>query len=167
MQQSKTTTSPIRYLRLWQQHIYALAEEIGPRGSTRTAERLASEYCRRVLKRLGLSVKMETFRGARSIYEPHLIAAILLLLAFLIYPLYGTPSAVVAAILSLFALSSSLLELSFRENPLRWMVSKGNSQNVIATLPSKNNHKQDIVLIGHVDSHRTPLIFRSGGWLKA
>jgi hypothetical protein len=55
----------------WLTHIRALAQDIGPRGSTTEAERRTSEYCERVLSGLGLAPKVDRFRSARSIYQPH------------------------------------------------------------------------------------------------
>lgn len=151
----------------WLGHIHALSVGIGPRGSTTEGERRGAEYCRQALAALGYAAQVEGFSSARSIFEPHLLAASGLLIAFVIYPLAGRLSAGIAAALSLLALASDLLELSFRENPLRWLVSKGSSQNVVATAPPSGEHRQDLVLIGHIDTQRTPLIFSSKGWLDA
>ncbi|HEY70476.1 MAG TPA: Zn-dependent exopeptidase M28 [Anaerolineae bacterium] len=149
----------------WLEHVRALAEEIGPRGSTTPEERRASEYCRRVMDQAGLQARIEPFTSARSIYHPHLLASIIMLAAFAIYPLAGRSSAVIAALLSLIALISDLMELSFRDNLLRRLVPKGPSQNVVAQVSPAGEHRRDLVLIGHVDSHRTPIIFRSPRWV--
>jgi hypothetical protein len=154
-------------VKTWFAHIYALAVDIGPRGSTTDGERQGAEYCRQTLASLGYTAQVEVFSSARSIFEPHLLAASGMLIAFAAYPLAGRLSAVIAAMLSLAALGSDLLELSFRDNPLRWLVSKGSSQNVIATAPAGEEHRQDLVLIGHIDTQRTPLIFSSKRWLAA
>jgi hypothetical protein len=149
----------------WLEHVRALAEEIGPRGSTTPEERRASEYCQRVMEGAGLQSRIEPFTSARSIYHPHLLASIIMLLAFALYPLAGRITASIAAVLSLIALVSDLMELSFRKNLLRLLVPKGPSQNVVAEVPPSGEHKRDLVLIGHVDSHRTPIIFRSPRWV--
>jgi hypothetical protein len=149
----------------WLEHVRALAEEIGPRGSTTPEERRASEYCKREMEGAGLQARIEPFTSARSIYHPHLLASMAMLVAFAIYPLAGRTSAVIAALLSLIALVSDLMELGFRDNLLRRLVPKGFSQNVVAEVPPAGEHKRDLVLIGHVDSHRTPIIFRSPRWV--
>lgn len=159
-------TASGNYLPTWLGHVKALSEEIGPRGSTTDKEREASAYCEGTFKKLQLTPQMETFKSARSIYQPHLLAAVFMLSAFVIYPLFGRTSAVVAALISAIAFASQLLELSFRDNLLRRLVLKGDSQNVFTVIPPKADHQQDLVLIGHVDSHRTPLIFRSPTWVK-
>jgi hypothetical protein len=149
----------------WMKHIRVLAEEIGPRGSTRDGERKGHEYCRATLSDLGLDAKWESFRSAKSVFHPFLIVSLLMLLAFIIYPLAGQVSAVVSALLSLATFISAVLELSLRNNPLRWIVPKGTSQNVFSVLPPEGEIQQDLVLIGHVDSQYTPLIFSSLSWL--
>lgn len=145
----------------WLQHIRVLAETIGPRGSTTVKEREAAIYCAQQYDTLGLSPVIETFRSAVSIYHPHVLAGGSFFLAFTIYPL----APILAAALALTGYLSILLELGFIDNPIRRLVPKGESQNVIATLDPAGEHRSDLVLIGHLDSHRTPWIFRSQRWL--
>jgi hypothetical protein len=149
----------------WMKHIRVLAEEIGPRGSTREGERRGHEYCRAVLDELGLETSWESFRSAKSVFHPFLILSVIMLLTFILYPLAGQVSAVLSALIALATFISALLELSLRANPLRWIVPKGNSQNVFTVIPPSGENKQDLVLIGHVDSQHTPLIFSSLRWL--
>jgi hypothetical protein len=155
------------YIERWLAHVRQFAVEIGPRGSTTPEERQASAYCAKVMQGLGLSPQTEPFTSARSIYHPHLLASAMMLIAFAIYPLAGRASAAAAAVLSLLALVFDLMELSFIDNPLRLLVPKGRSQNVIAQIPPRGNHKRDLVLIGHMDSHRTPIIFSTSRWVAA
>jgi hypothetical protein len=147
-------------------HIHNLAERIGPRGSTRPEERQAADYAFQQLTSLGFQPRMEHFKSATSIYIPHIITAVLMLLAFIIYPLFGRLSAGITAGLSLFALVSDILELGFLPNPLRWVTPKGDSQNVFATLSPSSEHRQDLILVGHLDTHQTGKIFSSPGWVK-
>ncbi len=150
---------------IWREHIRVLAEDIGPRGSTTEGERRGAEYCAQVLKQLGLATQVEQFTSARSIFQPHLLVSIAMLIAFIVFPLAGRVSATAAAAISILALGSDLLELSFRDNPLRWMISKGPSQNIVATLPPTGDHRRDLVLIGHLDTQRTPLVFSTQRWV--
>jgi acetylornithine deacetylase/succinyl-diaminopimelate desuccinylase-like protein len=147
-------------------HIHALAVTIGPRGATRPEERQAAEYARQQLENLGYQTQTEVFRSATSIYHPHIITALLMLAAFIIYPFFGRISAGIAAGLSLLALVSDLLELGFSPNPLRWVTPKGDSQNVFTTLDPQDEHRQDLILVGHLDTHQTGKIFSSQGWVK-
>jgi hypothetical protein len=156
-----------RYVGHWLAHVRALAEEIGPRGPTTPEERRASEYCQEMLARLGLKPRIESFTGARSIFYQPLLGSIAMLVAFAIYPLAGRVSAGLAATLSLVAVVSVAMELSFRDNLLRRLVPKAPSQNVVATIPPVGEHQQDLVLVGHVDTQRTPIIFKTPRWIAA
>ena len=155
------------HVKRWLEHITVLADQIGPRGSTTEGERQGSEYCRRILSELGLTARLESFASARSIYHPHLFASIALLIAFAVYPLAGRWTAGAALFITFVALASELMELAFRDNLLRRLVPKADSQNVVAVVPPSGEHRQDLILVGHVDSHRSPIIFSSARWLQA
>lgn len=159
-----TLSKPIE---TWLGHIRALAVEIGGRGSTTEGERRGAAYCQDQLSKLGLSPILETFQSARSIFTPHLFASLLTLTAFALYPTAGRWSAAIAFLISLTSLASQLLELGFINNPFRWVVPKGQSQNVFAVIPPSGERRQDLVLIGHIDTQRTPLIFKSKAWVDA
>lgn len=154
-------------IQIWLEHIHALAEDIGPRGPTTEGERRGHQYCQEKLEFSGLQASWETFRAARSNFTPHLVTALAMLAAFILYPLAGQTSAILAAVISAAALVSELLELSQTNNPLRLIVPKGDSQNVFAVQEPEGEHKQDLLLIGHVDSQRTPIIFKNNRWLAA
>ncbi len=158
-------SSPNNITEKLMQHIHTLAGSIGPRGATRPEEREAALYSAGILQNLGYQPKMEHFWSATSIYHPHILASLLMLLAFVIYPFFGRWSAGIAAALSLLALVSDLLELGFINNPFRWVVPKGESQNVFTTLDPSGTHDQDLILIGHLDTHQSGKIFSSRGWV--
>lgn len=149
------------FVRTWLEHIRVLAVEIGPRGSTTDGERQGAEYCRRTFERLGLPPAVETFASARSIFLPHLIGSLMMLAAFALYPWGGRLTAALAFLISLVALVSELQELAFQDNLFRKLVPKGQSQNVFATVQPAGEHRRDLVLIGHIDTQRTPFIFRT------
>jgi hypothetical protein len=151
----------------WLAHVENLATGIGPRGSTTEGERRGAAYCHTVLADLGYQPRTEAFRSARSIFLPHVIAAGAMLLSFAVYPLAGRWSALAAAAFAWAGLISDLLELSIRDNPIRRVLPRGDSQNVIAVAPPAGQVRQDIVLIGHIDTQRTPIIFSTGRWLAA
>jgi hypothetical protein len=150
----------------WLSHIRALAVDIGPRGSTREGERKGAEYAKAQFEKFGLKPAWETFKSARSIFQPHLVGSLLMLLAFAIFPLGGRTTAIIAALLSILVLVSELQELGFQDNFYRRILPKEESQNVHAVVPPAGEHHQDLVLVGHLDSQRTPLIFRTPAWVK-
>jgi hypothetical protein len=145
----------------WLEHIRVLAVDIGPRPPTCEGERKGAEYARDQFKKLGLEPVWETFLSARSIFLPHVIGGILMLAAFFIYPLGGRATAILATLLSILVLISELQELGFRDKFYRRIVPKGESQNIHALISPAGDHKQDLVLVGHLDTQRTPFIFRS------
>jgi hypothetical protein len=155
------------FIKTWFEHIRVLSVEIGARGSTTLGERKAAKYCFSVLLKLRLNPKLESFSSARSIFHPHLIASLGMLAAFGIYPLGGRIFAGISALLSIIILVSELQELGFYDNLLRRMVPKGMSQNVLAMVPSEGEHVQDLILIGHMDTQRTPLIFSTYRMVEA
>jgi hypothetical protein len=150
----------------WLEHIKAISVGIGPRGSTRPGERQAAEYAFEQFEKAGLKPVLETFQSAKSIFLPHLIGSSLILLAFLVFPLGGRLTAAISAAITILALISELRELGFANNLFRMLVPKGESQNVFAVIPPSGEHHSDLVLVGHLDSQRTPIIFRSATWVK-
>jgi len=125
------------FLQSWMEHIRVLSIEIGPRGSTTEGERKGAEYCQSVIQRLGLNAVMENFISARSIFSPHLICSLAMLAAFTLYPqgLGRWWIAALAACVSIAALVSDLQELGFRNNLIRRLVPRGQSQNVYTVIP--------------------------------
>jgi hypothetical protein len=151
----------------WLAHIRALAVDIGPRGSTREGERKGAEYSQAQFDKMGLTPIWESFKSARSIFQPHFVGSVLMLLAFIVFPLGGRMTAMMAALLSILVLTSELQELGFKDNLYRRILPKSDSQNVHAVIPPSAEHRNDLILVGHLDSQRTPLIFRSPKWVKA
>lgn len=144
-------------------HVRHLAETIGPRGSTTAAEAQAADYAEAVLSGAGLQPITESFRSPRSAWLPYALFSALMLMAVALH-LVGQEFA--SLLLVLFSVSSALLELSFRANPLRWLLPTGQSQNVSSRIRPKASSRRQVLLLGHLDSHRTPLVFSSPGWLK-
>jgi hypothetical protein len=151
----------ISFVHRWLAHIHALSVDIGPRGPTLAGERKGAEYAQEQFQCMKLTPKWESFQSARSIFLPHLIGGLAMLVAFFLYPLGGQVTAVLSAGLSLIVLVTELLELGFRDNLYRRILPKGESQNVSAVIPPAGEYRQDLVLVGHLDTQRTPFIFRT------
>ena len=148
------------------EHIRYLAETIGPRGSTTPKEEQAARYAAQVLGQAGLEPVTEPFTSARSNYHPLLLSTSFFLLGEILFWIWGRAGAIVAFVLCLLVLVATLLELAMRPNPLRWLIPKGRSQNVWAKIPASGKTCTQVVMTGHLDSHRTPLIFSSDQWVK-
>jgi hypothetical protein len=147
-------------------HIRYLSEEIGHRGSTTPNEAQAAQYAAQVLQKLGLNPVIETFRSPRSNWRPYALFSTIMIASALFFFFGGFWGTVAALVFSLIGLLSALLELSFRPNPYRWILPSGDSQNTWAKIPPSRAPSKKIVLLGHLDTHRTPLAFSTGAWLK-
>ncbi len=147
-------------------HVRYLAETIGPRGSTTAQESQAAQYAADFLRGLGLEPTVEPFTSAKSAWSPYVLFSALMLVAAALFWAAGSAGAIAALVLSLFAIVSVLLELAFRPNPFRAILPKGRSQNVWARIPPTGPVKNRVVLLGHLDTHRTPLVFSTDAWLR-
>ncbi len=147
-------------------HIRHLAVNIGPRGSTTSKEAEGASYAAQALQNIGLQPVTETFVSARSAWYPYVLFSGLLLISELFFLFCGRWGAITALVLSLIGFVSVLVELTFRPNPLRWILPKAKSQNIWARLPSRDQSRQHVVLLGHLDTHRTPLVFSSDRWVR-
>jgi uncharacterized membrane protein len=148
------------------EHVRHLSVDIGPRGSTTTAEAAAAAYAWSVLDKLDLSPRIQRFRSATSEWRPFALAITLALLAVAVYPLAGRVTAILATLLAATTLLSAYLELNFITNPVRWLLPKRPSQNVWTVIPAADTPARRLVLVGHLDTHRTPFVFRSPLHLK-
>jgi hypothetical protein len=147
-------------------HVRYLAETIGPRGSTTPQEAEAARYAAQVLRAAGLAPSTEAFRSARSAWYPSALFGGLVLSAIIAFWVGGRAGAILALAVAVLAIVSILLELSFRPNPLRWLLPKGQSQNVWVKSGPQHEPREQVVLLGHLDSHRTPLVFSSDRWQR-
>jgi len=118
------------------------------------------------LDKLDLSPRLQPFTSGISQWRPYALAVALALLAVAIYPIGGRVTAVIAAALVAAVLVSALLEMNFTPNPLRWALPKGRSQNVIAVVPPTGEVRRQAILVGHLDTHRTPFLFGSTARLR-
>ena len=147
-------------------HVRYLAGTIGPRGSTTPAEAAAAEYAFGELERVGLRPMRETFRSARSAWAPYSIFWGAVIASGALFLFAGQIGAIVALGLSAIALGSVLLEMLFRPNPLRWLLPTGRSRNVWAEIAAREEARERIVLVAHLDTHRTPRVFSTDGWVR-
>lgn len=147
-------------------HVRYLAETIGPRGSTTPEEARAAQYAADALRSLGLEPTVESFTSARSAWYPYVLFSALMLVGAVLFWIGGRAGAIAALIVGLFAIGCVLLELAFRPNPFRAILPKGRSQNVWTRIPPTSEVKNRVVLLGHLDTHRTPLVFSTDAWLR-
>jgi hypothetical protein len=75
--------------------------------------------------------------------------------------------AAAATVLGACVLIATVLELSLRGNPLRWVIPTDHSQNVWAVIPAHSVASRPPILVtAHIDTNRTPWLFRTSGWRR-
>ena len=145
-------------------HIQHLSKNIGPRGSTTENEAKAADYVAEQLMSLSLQPTREPFLSRTSAYSPYMVATGGALLGLFLFWQPQPVGAAAAAVITFVVLISVLRELSFQDNPLRWIVPTDYSQNVALTVSGQEPALPPVLITAHIDSHRTPLLFSSRGW---
>lgn len=173
-------------------HVKHLAVNIGARGSTTTKEREAAEYVAGVFERAGLETATEPFVSTVSGWRPFAVAAVVALAATAAFMVSGRGLSALLGLVLLATTASVFLEMYFRPNLLRPFIRKGNSQNVLARVPAAGgegagasepqpeaagsqaeaaepqpgtSQPPRVVIVAHMDTHRTPWVFTSPGRL--
>lgn len=163
---SQTSADPIdRAMAL----IELLAVEVGPRRPTSRGERLAAELMRDELGREGLEVAIEPFSGYSSFAWPFgLIEAVAVGPSLLPARMRRTRSALALLGGAMLAAEGSLLV-----TPVSDLLSRRPSANLVATIEPDGEPVRTLVLMGHLDSSRSGLIFDPrfvhllDGWIRA
>ena len=148
-------------------HIEHLSITIGPRGTATADERAAHDYVEKALADVGYEPQREAVQVYASVYQPFILAMALMLLAVFLFYNFGGAGALAAAVLGIIVAGSALLELLLEDNPLRWFLPVAPSQNVLAVTRPEGEARRKLVLVAHVDTHRTPLIWVSPGTFAA
>ncbi len=148
------------------EHVRYLVEQIGPRGSTRGGERAAARYAADVLRGLGQEPVTEPFTSARSKYQPYALSTGLGLVGIVLFWLGSSPIILITIALQMLNLISVLLHLCSVSNPLRWVLPKGESQNVYTRIRALGTVRCRVVLLAHLDSNRAPLLNANSTWLR-
>lgn len=146
--------------RAWE-HLRHLAEVIGPRPSTRDGEREAARYAMKVLTEAGVQdVREEPFLSGRETYWPFVVAlgaGFLGNIAYLVRPKRST--GLMAAVLNALGAWAFYAEANFDDHWGRALLPKGVSQNVVGVIPAREDARRRVVLMAHLDTHRTPIFY--------
>jgi hypothetical protein len=136
----------------------------GARGSTTDNEHKASKYVYDYLTKIGLKPNWEEFQSPKSAWLPYAICFVIPVIAFFLsswnHPI-GIPVAITSTILGIWWLYK---ESQLERTLLNRIIPQGKSQNVFAKIPAINKPIRRIVLLAHVDTHRTPIFFSKKGW---
>jgi len=147
-------------------HLKHIANDLGPRGSTTPQERKAAAYARKHFESLGLETHREEFTSPTTGWRPFSLAAIIGVIAVAVFWFGGPMGALVAGIGMTLTTASVVMEMYFQPNFLRALMPKGDSQNVWARLPAAGAAQRRVLIVGHIDTHRTPWVFTTPGRLK-
>jgi hypothetical protein len=143
-------------------HIRYLTQTIGPRGTMTEGERRAAAYAHQVMCSLGLhDVRRESFIAPSSMWLPYAVSNVVALLGGLVGLSGGRAGVAVGGLLSLLAAYWFFAEPSFRDTLLHHILPRGQSQNVVGVIPTRGITHQRVVLVGHLDTQRTPWFFAS------
>jgi hypothetical protein len=129
--------------------ITALADEIGPRPATSTAEARAAAFVAAQMRQVGLEVGVQTFAAAAAPTIGLCALAAAGVLAALLGWWFPLPSLALAALLLVVALR----EL-FGVPTLAALLRRRASQNVLGTRAAERRARQRVVLLCHLDSPR-------------
>jgi hypothetical protein len=138
------------------------------RGSTTENERAAAQYVEGALKGFGLPVSVETFRNPANLAGQYLIhyAASLAAVAAVLVRMFQVPDPVLDGAVFVFSLAASgaaalsfWLETSFRARVLSRLLLCPPSQNVVATLGPGPAPQRHVVLMAHVDTQKSSVMF--------
>jgi hypothetical protein len=141
-------------------HIKVLCAEIGPRGPTTEAEARAAAYAAAKLEEAGArDVSVETFRSVPSLWWAMEIALALALVSTAIHYFHGGCSPIWAVLPCILSLCAVVAELSFWKLSLSNILPKRVSQNVHGRVAPKRPARNKLVLIGHLDTNCTPILF--------
>ncbi len=144
-----------------------LAGTIGPRGTGTAGERAAAGFVAARLTALGLPVTRSAFRSTASQNAFPLASALLVLAATALYP-RGRAWRWAAAAPALAAAPLLWRAIRTSTNPLRPLLPKVTSGNVVARIAPREQAARRVVLLAHLDSNRARVAWQSGGvrWLE-
>lgn len=150
------------------QHIVHLSHVIGPRPSTGVGERDAAAYVAQVLRDVGVGdVRVEAFTAPRSTYAPYRRCFAAALIGTCVAHMRTRRSgALLGAVLNGLAAYGFFAEADLAPSWVRCGLPQASSQNVVGMVPAAEVARQRLVIYGHLDTHRTPIFYRSARWLQ-
>jgi len=125
--------------------VQVLAGEIGPRGTGSPGEEAAARYVAGRVSALGLPVEQQTFRAVGSQNAFPLSIDALALLAFVVYTFGRAPGRWVGAALALATAPFLWQTIRTSRNPLRPLLPKVTSRNVVACIELRSGVRERAV----------------------
>ena len=141
--------------------VQVLAAGIGPRGTGTSGEEAAADFVAQRLLALGLQVERQTFRAVASQNAFPLAIDLVALLAIAIYSFGGSLGRWVGAGLALTTAPLLWQTIRTSNSPLRLLLPKVISRNVVARIEPQGKVHQRTVLLSHIDTNRCRIAWQS------
>jgi len=135
--------------------IQLLAEEVGPRRPTGTAERRAAHLVRDRLRAEGVEAELEQFNGYSTFAAPQGVILALALAPALLPP----QRRLLRSALATSAVAAMATEGGLIHTPVSAALSRATSQNLVATIDPAGEAKRTVCLMCHLDTSRSGLLF--------
>jgi hypothetical protein len=142
-------------------HARYLVEEIGARGSGTPAEKHAAIYVQDLLEGWLIPHTVEDFSSPASAWRPFAVGYALAALAVPAALIPAPAGPLLAILLLLLSLWLNIREALLKDTFLRRLLPQVDSLNVIGRMEAAEKARQTLVLVAHLDSHRTPYFHRS------
>lgn len=165
----QTAETPAGGVSAWAQralaHAHRITNAAPGRGSATRAEAQAADYVQAQLESLGIgAVERQPFEGLKSIWFFLALVFGLALMGHLAYwllsPGLGSWIAwLVSAALFGYACWLMWRKFTYQSYPHGESLPRGASQNLLASLPPSGAETRQVVLVGHLDSHRAVIWF--------
>jgi len=149
-------------------HAEQIAGRIGPRPVGSEGDRETARYVQSRLSASGLKPSVQAFRAPRDEWTPFIIAGLSMLLGVVFWMiLKGSLFGAYLGALGLgFGLWEVYSKLNFGWSPLRLFVREYDTENVFACVQPTEEVGRNAVVFAHLDSQRTPFLFRSRARLR-
>jgi hypothetical protein len=149
-------------------YITKLCSVFPGRGSCTLALEKAADYVLQVFQQSGMDkVEKEPFKGDPSTYRPYALAFSAAAIGSVVAVISQSALALlIAALLCDLAIAGLLAETNFSSTWMDWFLPKGNGINISGCVPGSKGNKKNVLIAGHLDTHRTPIFFSSPAWQK-
>ncbi|NLT42597.1 MAG: Zn-dependent exopeptidase M28 [Anaerolineae bacterium] len=149
-------------------HVQHIAGTIGPRPVGSKAEQEVARYVHKQLAAAGLVPSHHGFVAPATEWLPFMIAAGAVALGVVLWLVFreGVAGPYLGAVGIGFGLWEVYAKLTFGWSPLSSLVPRRDTQNVVASIEPSEEVGRNAVVFAHLDSQRTPLLFRSHAALR-
>ncbi len=136
-------------------HMQVLCKKIGPRPSTSWQERQAAKYVEKILRALGVTaIEEQPFKSQSSLGWLTIPPAVAAALAFPVAWLGGRWGRLAGGLLLLGGAETMRRNLAGQPPFYQRWIARGDSQNLVAHIPSQGEALHHVFLVGHLDTQK-------------